>query len=77
MQRPLVSSPIDIYHLELELTHHPDRNFVSNLLSTLKEGAGISYSGPRSSQVYPNLISAAQHPDVISSNLHKEIALAR
>ncbi|XP_068698004.1 uncharacterized protein [Montipora foliosa] len=76
-QRPLVSSPIDIYRLELELTHHPDRNFVNNLLSTLKEGALIGYSGPRSSRVSPNLISAAQHPDVVSFNLHKEIALGR
>ena len=76
-QRPLVSSPIDIYRLELELTHHPDRNFVNHLLSTLKEGARIGYSGPRSSRVSPNLISAAQHPDVVSFNLHKEIALGR
>ena len=76
-QRPLVSSPIDIYRLELELTHHPDRNFVNHLLSTLKEGARIGYSGPRSSRVSPNLISAAQHPDVVSLNLHKEIALGR
>ena len=41
--KPLVSSPIDIYHLELKLATHPDRNFVYmyNLLSTLKEGAGL------------------------------------
>ncbi|CAH3132596.1 unnamed protein product [Porites lobata] len=60
--KPLVSSPIDIYRLELELATHPNRNFVYNLLSTLKEGARIGYTGPRSDWVSPNLISAAQHP---------------
>lgn len=29
-QKPLVSSPIDFYRLDLELTDHPDRNFVFN-----------------------------------------------
>ena len=76
-QKPLVSSPIDIYHLELELTNHPDRNFVINLLSTLKEGARIGYCGPRSARISPNLISATEHPDVVSSNLAKEVNLGR
>ena len=75
--KPLVSSPIDSYRLELELATHPNRNFVCNLLSTLKEGARIGYTGPRSDQVSPNLISAAQHPEVVSLNLQKEIALGR
>ena len=75
--KPLVSSPIDIYRLELELATHPNRNFVYNLLSMLKEGARIGYTGPRSDRVSPNLISAAQHPEVVSLNLQKEIALGR
>ena len=57
------------YCLELELTNHPNCNFVFNLLSTLKEGACIGYSRPCSDQVSPNLISAVQHPDVVSLNL--------
>ena len=76
-QKPLVSSPIDIYRLDLELTDHPDRNFVFNLLSTLKEGARIGYCGPRSARISPNLISATQHPDVVSANLQKEVNLGR
>ena len=76
-QKPLVSSRIDINRLELELTEHPDRNFVFNLLSTLKEGARIGYSGPRSARISPNLISATQHPDVVSANLRKEVNLGR
>ena len=76
-QKPLVSSPIDIYRLDLELTNHPDRKFVFNLLSTLKEGARIGYCGPRSARVSPNLISATQHPDVVSANLEQEVNLGR
>ena len=49
-QKPLVSSRIDIYRLELELTDNPDNSFVFNLLSTLKEGAHIGYFGPRSAR---------------------------
>ena len=76
-QKPLVSSPIDIYRLDLELANHPDRNFVFNLLSTLNEGARIGYCGPRSARISPNLISATQYPDVASSNLEKEVKLGR
>ena len=43
----------------------------------LREGAHIGYSGPRAHQVSPNLISAAQHPDVVTSNLRKEVNLGR
>ena len=74
---PQVSSPIDIYRLELELANHPDKTFVSSLLSMLREGAHIGYSGPRAHRVSPNLISAAQHPDVVTSNLRKEVTLGR
>ena len=74
---PQVSSPIDIYRLELELANHPDKTFVFNLLSMLREGAHIGYSGPRTRRVFPNLISAAQLPDVVTSNLHKEVTLGR
>ena len=76
-QKPFVSSPIDIYRLKLELADHPDQNFVFNLLTTLKEGARIGYSGPRPVRVSPNLISAAQHPDVVSLNLQKEMNSGR
>ena len=76
-QKPFVSSPIDIYRFKFELADHPDQNFVFNLITTLKEGACIGYSGPRSARVSPNLISAAQHPDVVSLNLQKEINLER
>ena len=73
-QRLLGSSPIEI---ELELTSRPDPNFVINLLCTLREGACIGYLGLHSPRVSSNFISAAQLPDLVSLNLHKEIALKR
>jgi len=76
-QKTLVSSSIDIYRLDLELTDHPDCNFVFNLLSTLKEGARIGYCGPHSAWIFPNLISVMQSPDVVSANLQKEVNLGR
>ena len=76
-RKPRVSTPIDIDKLETELANHPNRTFVSNLLSMLREGARIGYSGPRFSRVSPNLISAVQHPEVVTLNLNKEVNLGR
>ena len=56
---PQVSSPIDIYRLELELANHPDKTFVFNLLSMLGEGAHISFSGPCARRVSPNGLAHA------------------
>ena len=74
-RKPRVSTPIDIDKLETELANHPNRTFVSNLLSMLREGARIGYSGPRFPRVSPNLISAVQHPEVVTLNLNKEVNL--
>ena len=76
-RKPRVSTPIDIDKLETELANHPNRTFVSNQLSMLREGARIGYSGPRFPRVSPNLISAVQHPEVVTLNLNKEVNLGR
>ena len=75
--RPVSSSPIDATRLQYELLHHPNRNFVNSLINTLKFGARIGYSGPQKARVSRNLISASQHPEVVSSNLSKEIQKGR
>ena len=74
---PVPSSPIDATRLQYELLHHPNRNFVNSLINTLKFGARIGYSGPQKACVSRNLISASQHPEVVSSNLSKEIQKGR
>ena len=74
---PPVSAPINVDILERELSHHPDPNFVDDLISALRYGAQDGYTGPRKPRVSRNLISAIQHPEVVSSNLTKEIQLGR
>lgn len=74
---PPVSTPINIDVLSKELSGHPDSHFVANLINSLRYGTPVGYIGPRQPRISRNLQSAAQHPDVVSSNLTKEIALGR
>ena len=60
---PCVSTPIN--RLAKELSHHPNRNFVNNLIRDLRFGTQVGYSCPEKPQVFRNLISANQHPDVV------------
>ena len=73
---PTVSTPI-VNVLERELSQHPDRNFVNSLINGLRGGTHVGYTGPKKSPVSRNLISASQHPEVVSTNLSKEISLGR
>ena len=72
-----MSTPIDVDVLEHELSSHPDRNFVNCLLNSLRFGTHIGYTGPHLSRVSRNLISASQHPEVVSHNIDKEVKLGR
>ena len=74
---PPVSTPIDINVLERELSQHPNRNFVTNLVNGLRYGTPVGYTGPEKFRVSRKLISATQHPEVVSTNLTKEINLGR
>ena len=76
-RKPLVSTPVDEHKLALELASHPDRSFVYNLVNALRYGTRIGYLGPQKNRVSRNLISASQHPEVITANLNKEIQLGR
>ena len=62
--KPLVSSPIDIYHLELKLATH--------LIETLYTCIICLVRSRRVLLVSTNLISAAQHTEVVSLNLQIE-----
>ena len=61
----------------LELVNHPNSSFVNNLISALRYGTRIGYLGPHQPRVSHNLISASQHPEVVSGNIHKEVQLGR
>ena len=73
----LPSTPIDIDALEGELTTHPDQVFAATLVRNLREGFCIGYAGPEFSLESRNLISAYEHPDIVSAYLDKEIVLGR
>lgn len=74
---PDVTTPINVDVLERELSGHPDRNFVDTLINCLRYGTHVGYTGPNKPRVSRNLISANQHPDIVTSNLNKEISLGR
>ena len=74
---PTVSTPIDVDTLEKELCNHPNRIFVTSLVKALRHGTRIGYTGPQTTRVSNNLISASQHPEVVSANLDKEVKLGR
>ena len=74
---PSVSTPINVVVLERELSQHPDRIFVSNIINSLRYGTHVGYTGPQKPRVSRNLISAIQHPEVVSGNLRKELGLDR
>ena len=75
--QPTVSTPINVDQLALELLNHPNHDFVTTLVDALRYGTRIGYTGPQKARVSRNLISASQHPGVVSANLCKEIQLGR
>ena len=62
---------------ERELRNHPDKAWVSWLLHSILNGVSIGYKGPHTPYTARNLSSALQHPDVITSELQKEVAAGR
>ena len=74
---PPVSTPINVATSERKLSHHPNRDFSNCLINALRFGTHVGYTGPEKNRVSRNLISAGQHPEVLSSNLTREISLGR
>ena len=54
------------------LKHHPNRQYVTTLLSHLSNGFDIGYQRPHNDMQAPNLPSASVHPEVIDDYLKKE-----
>jgi len=65
-RKHFVSTPLDVHKLALELASHPDHSFVNNLVNALQYSTRIGYLGPQRNWVSRNLISASQHPEVIT-----------
>lgn len=68
------TTPINIPALEFELKNHPDRDFVSYLLSGLKFGfnTGIQ-SPPAHSFICKNLRSALANPEAVTAAIQEEV----
>jgi len=68
-------TPIDVNILERALSDHPDRSFVSTLCSSLKHGVDVGYTGPGVSRFSRNLPMALEQPNVVTTDVMKEVAL--
>jgi len=58
--------------LECELSNHPDKTFIQLLLSDIRQGCNIGYTGPYFTYTANNLQSAFSNPLVLDNALHSE-----
>ena len=70
-------TPVNVTYLKHELQYHPNATFVSHLIQGFQQGFPIGFEGPRAPRFSKNLKSAAEHPDVVSTNLLTEVKLGR
>ena len=73
LQRALTPHPLLLRHsvFKRELSHYPDKPWVSRLLIGINNGVSTGYKGPHYSLQANNLASA--HPEVVNSELKKEV----
>ncbi len=72
--RNYLSTPVNISRLSSELSHHPDTNFTSYLLSGLKQGFNPGTTCPLSHNIIcNNLQSALAEPDTVDNLIKKEV----
>ena len=65
-------TPLQHAQFERKLAGHPDKAWVSKLLTAIKIGVRIGHTGPRHYTHARNLSLAFQHPEVIDQELAKE-----
>ena len=70
-------TPLRHSHFGRELANHPNKAWVSWLLQAIRTGVPLGYTGPRGPSTAPNLISAHQHPHIVTAELQKECAAGR
>ena len=71
------ATPLRHSHFKSELTHHPDKAWVSRLLSGITYSINIDYMGPREPMDAHNLLSTHMHPYIIQAQLQKEVDVGR
>ena len=70
-------TPIRSFLLEHELSFHPDKVFVRQIIDDLQHGCSIDYTGPQFVHQANNLLSAHQQATVIDATLQKECEVGR
>ena len=65
-----VCTPLRRSQFESELASHNDKAGVNWLLNSIMYGVSIGFSGPHTPYISSNLPSAAQHPHIITAELH-------
>ena len=70
-------TPLRSSTFEQELRNHPNKAWISWLLSGIDNRVSTGYNGPRFPHTARNLASALKHPDIIDAELSKEIAAGR
>ena len=75
--RPLPWTLLRPLILEWELSKHPDKAFVKQLIYDLQHGCDISYLGPQFAHLTTNLASTSRQPEVIDAALLKECEVGR
>ena len=70
-------TPLRSSTFEHELRNHPDKAWTSWLLAGIDNSISTGYNGPPFPHTARNLASARKHPDIIDTELAKEIAAGR
>ena len=77
IDKPQPWTPIRSFLLERELSSHPDKTFVRQLINDLQHGCSIGYTGLQFAHLAKKLPSAFQQPSVIDATLQKECEAGR
>ena len=56
------------------LRHHPDQDFAGRVMSHLRHGARIGYTGPREPREHPSWSSVNEHFDAVMASINKDVA---
>ena len=73
-----ITTPLISAVWETELANHPDQSFAAYVVSGIKSGFRVGYDRSKNlSSCTTNMVSALEHPDVVSDYLKQEVLLNR
>lgn len=72
-----IKTPLRHSQFESELANHPDKSWVAWLTRSIATGVHVGYQGSRHALIADNLHSSHMHPNIIESELAKEVTAGR